>query len=151
MQVNGGEHEVETHDRAALMWALRDELGCTSVKYGCSAGRCGSCRVTIDGVPDFSCQVTVGDASGRDIRTLEGYLAAGEADRVVDALLALDAGQCGYCLPGMTVTLTALARRGTTSPTRSEVVRALDDHLCRCGSHTRILTAAFAALGAVDG
>ena len=151
VRVNDTEHDLRTHPRAALLWALRDEVGCSSVKYGCGAGQCGACRVLIDGTPEASCLISIADAAGRDVRTLEGYIADGTAARVVDALLAIDAGQCGYCLPGIVTTLVALQQRAPAEPTRDEVVQALDDHLCRCGSHTRILAAACAALGVDDG
>ena len=151
LQVNGVEHSVRTHRAAALLWALRDELGCASAKYGCAAGQCGACRVVIDGALDYSCRITVADAVGCDIRTLEGYVADGRAAPVIDALLAVDAGQCGYCLPGIATTLTMLRLRSGSPPTSEDVVRALDDHLCRCGSQPRILAAAFAALGIADG
>ena len=150
LRINGAEREVTTHPRAALLWALRDELGCASAKYGCGAAQCGSCRVLLDGVPASSCTVTVGDAAGHDVTTLEGLVADGRASRVVDAMVALDAGQCGYCLPGIVTTLTALAERSSAVPSREELLRVLDNHLCRCGTHTRILAAACAALGVVD-
>ncbi|HEY7105744.1 MAG TPA: 2Fe-2S iron-sulfur cluster-binding protein [Acidimicrobiia bacterium] len=151
LRVNGVEHEVQTNAAAALLWALRDELGCASAKYGCGVGQCGACRVLIDGVPDSSCQTTVSDATGHDITTLEGFVADGRAAPIVDALLAVDAGQCGYCLPGIATTLIALHERGGAPPARDVIVRALDDHLCRCGSQPRILAAAFAAFGVADG
>src|SRR5262245_54284698 len=148
--LNGVERDVRTHPAAALLWALRDELGCASAKYGCGGGQCGSCRVVIDGALDYSCQVTVADSAGRHIRTLEGYVADGPATPVIDALLAVDAGQCGYCLPGIATTLAMLRLRSGSPPPRDDVMRALDDHLCRCGSHPRILAAACAALGIAD-
>ena len=150
LRVNGRDEVLHTHPQAPLLWALRDELGCASVKYGCGVGQCGACRVVIDGAAEFSCLVTLADAAERDVQTLEGFLADGSADPVVDALLAIDAGQCGYCLPGIVTTLTALRERGAAH-TRDHVVRAHDDHLCRCGSHTRILAAACTALGVDDG
>ena len=151
VRVNGAEHDLETHPRAALLWALRDEVGCSSVKYGCGAGQCGACRVLVDGTPESSCLITIAEAVGRDVRTLEGYVADGTAGPVVDALLAIDAGQCGYCLPGIVTTLVGLQQRAAPGLTRDELLRALDEHLCRCGSHTRILAAAWAALGVDDG
>ena len=150
LQVNGEEHSVRSHPRAALLWVLRDEIGCSSVKYGCGAGQCGACRVVIDGTLSYSCLVTVAETDGREVRTLEGYIADGTADPIVDALLALDAGQCGYCLPGIAITLTLLRER-TAAPTRAELMRSLDDHLCRCGAHSRIVSAACSALGIGDG
>jgi aerobic-type carbon monoxide dehydrogenase small subunit (CoxS/CutS family) len=150
LRVNGSAHEVATHRRAALLWALRDELGCSSVKYGCGADQCGACRVLIDGQPAASCTITVAEAASREVTTLEGLLSDGRAAGIVDAMIERDAGQCGYCLPGMVTTLVTLLARSNGPPDRTDLVRALDDHLCRCGSHTRILAAACAALGVVD-
>ena len=149
--LNGKNTALDVDPSTPLLWALRDELGCASVKYGCGAGQCCACLVVLDGVPQSSCLVTVGDADGRDVRTLEGYVESGAAAPVVDALLAVDAGQCGYCLPGIATALTALRMRVTEVPTRADVVRVLDGHLCRCGSQVRIIDAACAALGVVDG
>ena len=150
MRINGTELELATHPRAALLWALRDELELASAKYGCGVEQCGACRVLVDGAPVASCTVTVGDASGCEITTLEGLVADGRASRVVDAMVDVDAGQCGYCLPGIVTTLAALGER-PPPPTREDVVRALDAHLCRCGAHPRILAAACAALDVADG
>ena len=150
LHVNGSPHDVATHPAAALLWALRDELGCSSVKYGCGAEQCGTCRVLIDGAPAYSCTMTIGDAEGRDITTLEALVHDGRASRIIDAMTSIDAGQCGYCLPGIVTVLTALGSR-TGSVTRAHVVRALDPHLCRCGSHGRILDAACQALDVSDG
>jgi aerobic-type carbon monoxide dehydrogenase small subunit (CoxS/CutS family) len=149
LHVNGRDHEVVTHPSAALLWVLRDELGSASAKYGCGVGQCGACRVLIDGTPAFSCAVTLEEAEGHDVTTLEALLHDARAARVAAALIERDAAQCGYCLPGMVVTLTALAMR-SNAVSRTDVVRALDSHLCRCGAHTRILTAACAALEIAD-
>ena len=94
--------------------------------------------------------MTIGDAEGREITTLEALVADGRTSRIIDAMTAIDAGQCGYCLPGMVTVLTALGLRAGTA-TRADVVRALDPHLCRCGSHGRILDAACEALDVSDG
>jgi aerobic-type carbon monoxide dehydrogenase small subunit (CoxS/CutS family) len=120
------------------------------VKYGCGAEQCGACRVLIDGSPAYSCTLTIGDAEGREITTLEALVADGHSGRIVGAMASIDAGQCGYCLPGIVTTLTALGWRAGVV-TRADVVRALDPHLCRCGSHGRILEAACAALDVSDG
>jgi nicotinate dehydrogenase subunit A len=149
VRVNEIEHEVAAHERSPLLWVLRGELNCASAKYGCGAEQCGACCVLVDGMPAFSCSITAGEASGRAVTTLEGLVADGRAAPVVEAMVARDAGQCGYCLPGIVVTLTALQER-SAAPTADDVVRALDDHLCRCGSQPRILAAAYAALGIAD-
>lgn len=150
LHVNGESHDVATHPSAALLWALRDEIGSSSVKYGCGSEQCGACRVLIDGAPAYSCTMTIADAGGRDITTLESLVATGAASPVIDAMASIDAGQCGYCLPGIVLALTALGA-ANPSPSQADVVRSLDPHLCRCGSQPRILAAACEALEARDG
>lgn len=147
IRVNGTAHEVASHERAALLWVLRDELGCASARYGCGVEQCGACRVLVDRVPTASCSVTVADVAGREVTTLEGLVAEGRADRVIGAMVDAGAGQCGYCLPGMVTTLTALGERTAGPPSDDDLLRALDEHLCRCGSQPRILRAARVALG----
>ena len=93
LQINGKSYDVATHPSAALLWALHDEIGCSSVKYGCGSEQCGACRVLIDGAPAYSCTATIADAEGRDITTLESLVATGAGTRVVDAMASIDAGQ----------------------------------------------------------
>ena len=150
LHVNGKSYDVATHPSAALLWALRDEVGCSSVKYGCGGEQCGACRVLIDGAPAYSCTMTIAEAAGRDIITLESLVETGAASRVVDAMASIEAVQFVNCLPGIVLALTALGA-ANPSPSRADVVRALDSHLCRCGSHARILAAAHEALEARDG
>ena len=144
MNVNGSSVSMPADD--VLLWVLRGDLGLVGAKYGCGLDQCGSCRVLIDGVPMASCQLTVGDVGERAVTTIEALVDTPEGQAVVDALLARNAGQCGYCLPGIAVTLIALVRGGATC-SRAEVAAALDPHLCRCGSQPRILDAALDVLG----
>jgi aerobic-type carbon monoxide dehydrogenase small subunit (CoxS/CutS family) len=131
-----------------LLWVLRDDLGLVAAKYGCGLDQCGACRVLVDGAVRSSCQLTAGDVEGRSVETLESLVDTAEGRAVVDALLDENAGQCGYCLPGIAVTLVGLARRrGEVPMAREDVVGALDPHLCRCGSQPRILRAAMKVLG----
>ena len=139
--VNGSRVELDSPPGTPLLWALRDELHCRSAKFGCGLEQCGACRVLIDDVPTASCQVSVGDLAGRSVSTLEQIATDPIGARVIDALLARNAGQCGYCLPGIVVTLTHLARRAEPV-SRVDLGRALDPHLCRCGSQPRIMAAA---------
>lgn len=149
LTVNGASEEVDAPADSVLLWVLRDSFGCSSAKYGCGLEQCGACRVLVDGVPAASCQVTVGDVADRPVTTLEGLRDTVEGRRVVDSLLARNAGQCAYCLPGIAVTLIELARR-QAAVDRATLLRALDDHLCRCGSQPRIIRAAIDALGVTD-
>ena len=150
IHLNGGDAEVEAHPETPLLWVLRDELGCVAAKYGCGAEQCGACRVLVDGQPAFSCTLPIGDLGEREVTTLESLRDTDAGTRVINALLEINAGQCGYCLPGIAVTLIHLAGqdRAEAPPlTRDDVIAALDPHLCRCGSQPRILTAALSALG----
>lgn len=150
LDVNGEPRPVEAGPDTALLWALRDELGLVAAKYGCGLDQCGACTVLVGGRRVASCQLTVGDAGSQPIETLEALRTTPEGEAVVDALAAANAGQCGYCLPGMAVTLIDLARRGGVTE-RRDVAEALDPHLCRCGSQPRILRAAVDVLGRLAG
>jgi aerobic-type carbon monoxide dehydrogenase small subunit (CoxS/CutS family) len=144
--VDGRSAEVPADD--PLLWVLRDDLGLVGAKYGCGLDQCGACRVLVDGVPVSSCQVPAGDVVGREVATIETLVDTPEGGAVVDALLDRNAGQCGYCLPGVAVTLIGLARRRGEAPmSRDDIARALDAHLCRCGSQPRILRAAMDLFG----
>jgi CO/xanthine dehydrogenase Mo-binding subunit/aerobic-type carbon monoxide dehydrogenase small subunit (CoxS/CutS family) len=147
LEVNGVVHDVEAPPDTPLLWVLRGEVGDRSAKYGCGAEQCGSCRVLVAGRPLSSCTLPVGDVGGRPVTTAAGLAADPAGATVQAALIAHNAGQCGYCLPGIAVTLTDVVRRGEALDSDG-VRRALDDHLCRCGAQPRMVRAALAALGA---
>jgi nicotinate dehydrogenase subunit A len=140
MTVNGRPHPVPEPGEQPLLWALRDQFGLLSAKYGCGLEQCGACVVLIDGVAEPSCRKPVATLAGRQVQTLEGLRDDPVANRVIDALTAANAGQCGYCLPGITIRLIWLMRR---APVEWDLVlHSLNDHLCRCGSQPRILRVA---------
>ena len=147
--LNGGPVAVE--DGISLLDALREELGCRSVKDGCSPqGQCGCCTVWVDGAPRVACVTPVRRIAGRHVTTLEG---APEAlrDRWAGAFVQHGASQCGFCTPGIVLRLAALEGSGTgRPPTRRDVEAALRAHLCRCTGWQSIVEAACSALG-VDG
>src|SRR5262245_5120501 len=146
LEVNGVRHLVEADPDTPLLWVLRGDVGDRSPKYGCGVEQCGACRVLVAGRPLSSCTLPLGAVGDRPVTTPAGLAAAGAGAAVQDALVAHNAGQCGYCLPGIAVTLTELVGRG--EPLDAAGVRAaLDDHLCRCGAQPRIVRAALAALG----
>jgi aerobic-type carbon monoxide dehydrogenase small subunit (CoxS/CutS family) len=146
--VNGVRREVVADPATPLLWVLRDDVGDQSPKYGCGAEQCGSCMVLVADRPTFSCRLPVGDVGDRAVTTVAGLADDPAAAAVQRALVAHNAGQCGYCLPGIVVTLTDVVRRG--EPLDADGVRrALDDHLCRCGAQPRIVRAALDALGAL--
>ncbi len=145
LSVNGTTHGVDVAPDTPLLWVLRGPVGDQSPKYGCGSEQCGSCRVLVDGRPRFACRLPVAEAAEHDVVTLQGLADDPAATVVIEALLARNAGQCGYCLPGIVVTLTHILRLGDRLD-RAELALALDDHLCRCGSQPRILTAAVEAM-----
>jgi len=134
LTVNGRSHTVDADPATPLLDVLRNHLGLKGSRYGCGLERCGACKVLIDGEPCFSCSREVGTLAGRAVVTVEGL---GTVD-------APQAGQCGYCLSGILIAAKALLDRNP-DPTRAEVAAALEPHLCRCGSHPRILRAVLAA------
>jgi CO/xanthine dehydrogenase Mo-binding subunit/aerobic-type carbon monoxide dehydrogenase small subunit (CoxS/CutS family) len=153
LEVNGVVHRLEADPATPLLSVLRGEVGDHSAKYGCGAGQCGSCRVLVGGTPAWSCQLALADVGDRPVTTPAGLAADPAGARVQAALVAHNAGQCGYCLPGIAVTLTAFVRgvestAGADGPPDADAVRrALDDHLCRCGAQPRIVRAGLDALG----
>lgn len=146
LTVNGVTKDVDTPPDTPLLWVLRGELSLSGAKYGCGLDQCGACHVLVDGSPTASCTLPVGDLEGRDVATIESLRGTEDGIAVLMSMLRHNAGQCGYCLPGIVVRLIWLRQRKATS--RAEIVRALDPHLCRCGAQPRILRAAFEALGA---
>lgn len=147
--VNGSPEALDVPPGTPLLWALRDEMGLLAAKYGCGLEQCGACVVMVEGLARASCRLPVTEVEGQEVTTLEALRDQPEGRRVLDALLDANAAQCGYCLPGIAVTLTWLARRAPVP--WDEVLRALDDHLCRCGSQPRILRAARKLLIGSDG
>jgi nicotinate dehydrogenase subunit A len=139
--VNGEAIHYRMDPATPLLWALRDASNLTGTKYGCGVGQCGACTVLRDGVPLRSCFVPAVSSSGRALTTLEGLRAPdGTLHPLQRAFLAEQAGQCAYCIPGMILAAEALLRE-KPSPTEAEIRTALDAHLCRCGSHNRIVRA----------
>ena len=150
--VNGKARRVEAADPdTPLLWILRDNLGLTGTKYGCGMGICGACTVHVDGAEARSCQVTieaVASASGR-VTTIEGLSADGRHP-CQTAWLAEDVAQCGYCQAGMIMAAAALLAK-KPRVTDADIDEALGDHVCRCGTYTRIRKAVHAAASAAAG
>ena len=143
-ELNGAPVAAEIEPEASLLGALRGPLGLSGPRFGCGAEQCGACVVLLDGAPAFACSLPVSAAAGKRVETVEG-LGTPEAPHPLQrAFLDLQAGQCGYCLSGILMAAAALLRR-VPRPTEAEVRQALDPHLCRCGSHNRILRAVLRA------
>jgi len=140
LNVNGSVHQVDVLPGTPLLRILRDDLNLTGSRYGCGHGVCGACFVLADGRAVAACMLTVEEAAGKAITTVEG-LARGETLHPVQrAFVEEDAMQCGYCTGGMLISAAALLAR-TPRPTDDEIREALAPNLCRCGIYLRALRA----------
>lgn len=144
IRVNGTEHEVSAAADTPLLYVLRNQLGLKAAHFGCGSGECGACRVLMDGRAVASCDTPLWAAAGKNIVTAEGLGDAVHPHPLQTALIAEQAGQCGYCLPGILISAAALLAR-QPRPNETEVRAALDENLCRCGSHNRIVRAVLRA------
>jgi nicotinate dehydrogenase subunit A len=144
LTVNGAAREVVAKPDTPLLYVLRNDFGLVGSRYGCGSGQCGACYVLIDGRPMASCDLPVSFAAGKQITTIEGLGANGQLHAVQKALIAEQAAQCGYCMSGIAVSAAALLS-ANKNPSESEVRQALDKHLCRCGSHNRVVKAVLKA------
>ena len=140
MTVNGEEVTRDVEPRLLLVHFVRDHLGLTGTHWGCDTSNCGTCVLWMDGEPVKSCTVLAAMAHGRSIRTVEDLERDGTLDPVQAGFVEEHGLQCGFCTPGMMMTARWLLDRNP-DPSRGEVVEALDKHLCRCGTHQRILRA----------
>jgi len=138
--VNGNAVRVAAEATTPLLDVLRNRLDLKGTRYGCGLEQCGSCIVLVDGEPVYACSREIGTVAGRSVTTIEGLGSAERPHPLQQAFLDEQAGQCGYCLSGIIMSAKALLDRNP-SPTRSDIVTALDRHLCRCGAHPRMLRA----------
>jgi aerobic-type carbon monoxide dehydrogenase small subunit (CoxS/CutS family) len=149
-QINGKDRIFESESSTSLLFALREELGLTGTKYGCGEGQCGACTILLNGTARRSCQLSVGDAAGKSILTIEGFEQHGRLHPVQQAFLDQGAFQCAYCTSGMIVGSVALLEK-KQNPTDSEIIQALEGNICRCGTHPRIVAAVRQAAKAMRG
>ncbi len=140
LTINGAAREVALSDDTSLLDALRGDLGLMATRFGCGAESCGACMVLVDGKPSYACTTPIDALRGKAVTTLEGLGDAARPHPLQQAFLDEQAGQCGYCLSGILISAKALLDR-TSTPTRDDIVQALDKHLCRCGAHARIIRA----------
>ena len=140
ISVNGSTVTVTADEDTPLLDILRNHLGLKGTKFGCGLEQCGCCMVLVDGKPEKSCGKALSTLSGREIVTREGLGTSDRPHPLQQAFLDEQAGQCGYCLTGILISAKALLDRNP-SPSRAEIAQGLDDNICRCGSHNRILRA----------
>lgn len=138
--INHMKQEVEVEPLERLIDMLRNRLGLTSVKEGCGEGECGACTVIVDGRAVTSCTMLAAQVNGCEVLTTEGLAENGELDRLQQAFIENGAIQCGYCTPGMLMSVKALLLR-TPEPSRDEIIRAVEGNLCRCTGYHSIVNA----------
>ncbi len=143
LKVNGVLEEVEVDASAVLLDVLRDKLHLTGTKEGCREGECGACTVLIDGQPVDSCLYSAAAAANAEIETVEGISANG-LSTIQKAMVEEGGIQCGFCTPGIVMTLTALLRQNA-DPTPQDVAVALNGNICRCTGYSRIVSATLKA------
>jgi isoquinoline 1-oxidoreductase alpha subunit len=143
LNVNGRVHDVDAEPDTPLLWALRDNLGLTGTKYGCGVAQCGACTVHVDGNAMRSCALTVKDAEGKRITTIEGLAPAGKLHKVQQAWIAEQVPQCGYCQVGMIMAVAALLE-AKPKPSDADIDAAITN-ICRCGTYARVRKAIHSA------
>jgi len=143
-RLNGQPRTLETDGDRKLLWVLRTDLGLTGTKYGCGESLCGSCTVIVDGEAVRTCQYPVSAVQGKEVVTIEGLAHGNELHPLQVEFADRGALQCGFCTPGMIMNAYGLllAKR---HPTRGEIVEGMEENLCRCGAHQRIIEAIEAA------
>jgi len=140
LTVNGTPVTVDVEPTTPLLDVLRNHLDLKGSRYGCGLEQCGTCMVLIDGEALYSCTREIGSVGGHQVTTIEGLGRPDALHPVQRAFLEEQAGQCGYCLSGIIISAKALLDRNP-QPSRAEIVAALERHLCRCGTHIRIIAA----------
>lgn len=143
-KLNGKPVTLETEPDRSLLWVLRGDYELTGTKYGCGEGICGSCTVAVGGEAVRSCQTSIADVAGKDVVTIEGLERDGRLHPLQEAFAERGALQCGYCTSGMIMNAWAfLQKKG--QPSRAAIAAEMEENLCRCGAHPRIIDAIEAA------
>jgi aerobic-type carbon monoxide dehydrogenase small subunit (CoxS/CutS family) len=143
-KLNGKPKSLEIDRDRMLLWVLRTDLELTGTKFGCGEGFCGACTVLVNNEAVRSCQLPVADIDGKEVVTIEGLAVDGKLHPLQAAFVEHDALQCGFCTPGMILTAYSLLLKNP-HPTRKDIIEGMDDNLCRCGAHARIVQAIQAA------
>ena len=138
--LNGKPASIEVEGDRKLLWVLRTDLGLTGTKFGCGMGLCGSCTVVIDNKAVRSCRLPVKEVNGKDVMTVEGLAQGDTLHPLQKAFLEYGAVQCGFCTPGMLMNAYAMLLENP-SASREDIIKGMDNNLCRCSAHTRIVQA----------
>ena len=149
LHVNGTDHQVDAEPDTPLLYVLRDDLKLNAAKFGCGLGQCGSCTVIVDGKAVLSCVTPILLLQGKQVTTLEGLGSVANPAPIQRAFIEEQAAQCGYCIAGMMMRGQALLMRNS-KPSDADIRAELAPHLCRCGTHMRILRAIHRAARLMD-
>lgn len=139
-KLNDQSVRLQVDPERALLWVLRSDLKLTGTKFGCGEGHCGSCTVLLNNVASRSCLVKMKNLAGKEVVTIEGLAKSGTLHPLQKAFMEHDAFQCGFCTPGMILTGAAFLK-SHPNPSREDIVKGLEQNLCRCGAHVRIVEA----------
>lgn len=139
-KLNGTEVTLTIADETPLLYALRNDLGINSCRLGCGLAQCGVCTVLVDGEPERACVVPIKSVDNKKVTTVEGLGTSESPHPVQQAFIDEQAMQCGYCASGIIMTVSLLLKNNK-DPSESEIRDALSGHICRCGTHTRIINA----------
>jgi len=148
--LNGKPTRLTVDETRMLLWVLRDDLGLTGTKFGCGAALCGACTVLVNNEAVRSCATPMKDVDGKKITTIEGLATDGKLHPLQEAFVTHLAFQCGFCTPGMILGAYAFLLKNP-KPTRVQIIQHMDDHLCRCGAHVRIVAAVDTAAASMKG
>ncbi len=149
-KLNGKPIKLTVDSDRKLLWVLRTDLGLTGTKFGCGESFCGACTVVVNNEAVRSCQTAIKDVQGKEVVTIEGLAKNGEVHPLQKLFMENDALQCGYCTPGMIMHAYSLLHKNPRSST-SEIIAGMDNNLCRCGAHTRIVRAMQGAAKKMEG
>ena len=149
LKVNGREHQVDAEADTPLLYVLREDIKLNAAKFGCGLGQCGACTVIVDGKAVLSCVTPMILLEGKQVTTLEGLGTVSEPAPIQRAFMEEQAAQCGYCIAGIMMRAQALLQRNSR-PTNEQIRSELEPHLCRCGTHMRILRAVRRAARLMD-
>ena len=150
LHINDRKYTVQAERNESLLTVLREYVVLTGTKYGCGEGSCGACTILINGTAMRACSVAVSAAEGKDITTIEGLKKDGKLHPVQQVFLEEDVFQCAYCAPGMVMAVVSMLNRNA-SPSRNEIVSAMQGNICRCGTYPRIVKAIHKAVGVQKG
>jgi len=149
LKVNGREHQVDADPDTPLLYVLREDIKLNAAKFGCGLGQCGACTVIVDGKAVLSCVTPMILLEGKQVTTLEGLGTVSKPAPIQRAFMEEQAAQCGYCIAGIMMRAQALLQRNSR-PTNEQIRSELEPHLCRCGTHMRILRAVRRAARLMD-